>query len=167
MYMLDRLDKQQEGPAPKEVAPYYGFDFAETKLLDRSVNPFDAVIDPGSFTETDTDLQSVPFDFEDVNTPEFPHNWKKGTGDKPFTMDITCRSIQLVFKDSGSKEFGAAAVTVDGKEVAVYDPRQAGWTHCHAAIILREETVQKHHIQIKMQETCTDKVFTILGFGVL
>lgn len=118
-------------------------------------------------TETDTDLQSVPFDFEDVNTPEFPHNWKKGTGDKPFTMDITCRSIQLVFKDSGSKEFGAAAVTVDGKEVAVYDPRQAGWTHCHAAIILREETVQKHHIQIKMQETCTDKVFTILGFGVL
>ena len=68
MYMLDRLDKQQEGPAPKELAPYYGFDFAETKLLDRSVNPFDAVIDPGCFTETDTDLQSVPFDFEDVNT---------------------------------------------------------------------------------------------------
>ena len=55
MYMLDRLDKQQEGPAPKELAPYYGFDFAETKLLDRSVNPFDAVIDPGCFTETDTD----------------------------------------------------------------------------------------------------------------
>lgn len=103
MYMLDRLDKQQEGPAPKELAPYYGFDFAETKLLDRSVNPFDAVIDPGCFTETDTDLQSVPFDFEDVNTPEFPHNWKKGAGDKPFTMDITCRSIQLVFKDSAAR----------------------------------------------------------------
>ena len=131
------------------------FDFADAVTLQQYI------------TETDTDLQSVPFDFEDVNTPEFPHNWKKGTGDKPFTMDITCRSIQLVFKDSGSKEFGAAAVTVDGKEVAVYDPRQAGWTHCHAAIILREETVQKHHIQIKMQETCTDKVFTILGFGVL
>lgn len=167
MYMLDRLDKQQEGPAPKELAPYYGFDFAETKLLDRSVNPFDAVIDPGCFTETDTDLQSVPFDFEDVNTPEFPHNWKKGAGDNPFTMDITCRSIQLVFKDSGSKEFGAAVVTVDGKEVAAYDPRQAGWTHCHAAIILKEETAQRHHIEIKMQEPGTDKVFTILGFGVL
>ncbi len=81
----------------------------------------------------------MPFDFEDVNTPEFPHNWKKGAGDNPFTMDITCRSIQLVFKDSGSKEFGAAVVTVDGKEVAAYDPRQAGWTHCHAAIILKEE----------------------------
>ena len=167
MYMLDRLDKQQEGPAPKELAPYYGFDFAETKLLDRSVNPFDAVIAPGCFTETDTDLQSVPFDFEDVNTPEFPHNWKKGAGDNPFTMDITCRSIQLVFKDSGSKEFGAAVVTVDGKEVAAYDPRQAGWTHCHAAIILKEETAQRHHIEIKMQEPGTDKVFTILGFGVL
>lgn len=167
MYMLDRLDKQQEGPAPKELAPYYGFDFAETKLLDRSVNPFDAVIAPGCFTETDTDLQSVPFDFEDVNTPEFPHNWKKGAGDNPFTMDITCRSIQLVFKDSGSKEFGAAVVTVDGKEVAAYDPRQAGWTHCHAAIILKEKTAQRHHIEIKMQEPGTDKVFTILGFGVL
>ncbi len=167
MYMLDRLDKQQEGPAPKGSAPYYGFDFAETKLLDRSVNPFAAVIDPGSFTETDTDLQSVPFDFEDVNTPEFPHNWKKGAGDKPFTMDITCRSIQLVFKDSGSKEFGAAVVTVDGKEGATYDPRLAGWTHCHAAIILKEETVRKHHIEIAMKEQGTDKVFTILGFGVL
>lgn len=109
----------------------------------------------------------MPFDFEDVNTPEFPHNWKKGAGDKPFTMDITCRSIQLVFKDSGSKEFGAAVVTVDGKEVAAYDPRQAGWTHCHAAIILKEETAQRHHIEIKMQEPGTDKVFTILGFGVL
>ena len=47
----------------------------------------------------------------------------KRQGDNPFTMDITCRSIQLVFKDSGSKEFGAAVVTVDGKEVAAYDPR--------------------------------------------
>ena len=82
------------------------------------MNPFDAVIDPGCFTETDTDLQSVPFDFEDVNTPEFPHNWKKGAGDNPFTMDITCRSIQLVFKDSGSKEFGAAVVTVKGRNRA-------------------------------------------------
>ena len=82
-------------------------------------------------------------------------------------MDITCRSIQLVFKDSGSKEFGAAVVTVDGKEVAAYDPRQAGWTHCHAAIILKEKTAQRHHIEIKMQEPGTDKVFTILGFGVL
>ena len=134
MYMLDRLDKQQEGPAPKELAPYYGFDFAETKLLDRSVNPFDAVIAPGCFTETDTDLQSVPFDFEDVNTPEFPHNWKKGAGDNPFTMDITCRSIQLVFKDSGSKEFGAAVVTVDGKEVAAYDPRQIGRASCRERV---------------------------------
>ena len=71
------------------------------------------------------------------------------------------------FKDSGSKEFGAAVVTVDGKEVAAYDPRQAGWTHCHAAIILKEETAQRHHIEIKMQEPGTDKVFTILGFGVL
>ena len=50
---------------------------------------------------------------------------------------------------------------------SIYDPRQAGWTHCHAAIILKEETAQRHHIEIKMQEPGTDKVFTILGFGVL
>ena len=36
-----------------------------------------------------------------------------------------------------------------------------------AAIILKEETAQRHHIEIKMQEPGTDKVFTILGFGVL
>ena len=39
--------------------------------------------------------------------------------------------------------------------------------NCHAAIILKEETAQRHHIEIKMQEPGTDKVFTILGFGVL
>ena len=46
MYMLDRLDKQQEGPAPKELAPYYGFDFAETKLLDRFSHQWQCITHP-------------------------------------------------------------------------------------------------------------------------
>ena len=160
MYMLDRLDKRRKGLPRKSSPPTTVFDFAETKLLDRSVNPFDAVIDPGCFTETDTDLQSVPFDFEDVNTPEFPHNWKKGAGDNPFTMDITCRSIQLVFKDSGGEvRRGSRLMNGNGKEVAAYDPRAGQLDPLHAAIILKEETAQHH--QSRCREPGTDKVFTI------
>ena len=131
------------------------------------MNPFDAVIDPGCFTETDTDLQSVPFDFEDVNTPEFPTTGRRARATSRSRWTSPAAASSSFLSDSGSKEFGAAVVTVDGKEIAAYDPRQAGWTHCHAAIILKEETAQRHHIEIKMQEPGTDKVFTILGFGVL
>ena len=107
----------------------------------------------------------MPLDAEDVNTPQFPYNWQKAEGDAPFVLELTCRGLQLVLKDSGSPDFGPALVTVDGGEPLRYDPRDAGWTHCHATVLLDEPEARPHRIEIRMAPDAADKTFTILGFG--
>ena len=92
----------------------------------------------------------MPLDAEDVNTPQFPYNWQKAEGDAPFVLELTCRGLQLVLKDSGSPDFGPALVTVDGGEPLRYDPRDAGWTHCHATVLLDEPEARPHRIEIRM-----------------
>lgn len=167
LYMLSRIDSQQRMDAPAPAPAYYGFDYAAIRLLDGSTAPANAVIEPGSFTQRDTDLQAVPLDFEDHNTPQFPYNWQKGEGSAPFVLELDCSALQMVFKDSGSPAFGKAVVTVDGKEVGTYDPRIAGWTHCHATVLFKDNTVRRRRIEVKMAPGDEEKTFTILGFGYL
>ena len=69
-----------------------------------------------------------------------------------------------MFKDSGSPSFGTALVRWDGGERRL-DPLEAGWTHCHATVLFREETSRRHRIAVSMAEGSEDKTFTILGFG--
>ena len=136
--MIERLDRQQLMEEPKPAPAYYGFDFAALHSFDRSALPGGVTVEPGSFTGTDTDLQSVPLDAEDVNTPQFPTTGKKRKATRRSVLELTCRGLQLVLKDSGSPDFGPALVTVDGGEPLRYDPRDAGWTHCHATVLLDE-----------------------------
>ena len=82
-------------------------------------------------------------------------------------MELTCSALQLLFKDSGLPDFGAAIVTVDGQQVGRYDPRQAGWTHCHATILFNNKEASRHRLEIRMDPEEKEKVFTILGFGVV
>lgn len=167
MYLLQRLDAQQSMAPAKEAPPYYSFYFSAMEAYDRSNLPLDISVDPGSFTGTDEDLQMVALDNDTYNTAQFPFNWKKSSGKKPFQMELVCKSLQMVFKDSASLDFGRIRVTVDGQTVAYYDPREVGWTHCHATILFAEETAGKHHIEICMAPEDEGKTFTILGFGVV
>ena len=168
LYCLDRLDHQQPEEEPEgHVLPYYGGDYQSLRLMDRK-DPFPgAVVSPGSFTETDTDLQSVPLDDDDHNTPMFPHNWKKGRGNDPFVLELECRRLVLEFKDSGSQEFGKALVTIDGEKRRILDPTEAGWTHCHTTVLFNKQSTAKHRIEISMAPGDEGKTFTILGFGVV
>lgn len=166
LYLIDRLDGQQPLPVfDYQVPPQYGVDFAAVRLLDRKDGLEGAVIRPGSFTEWDTDLQSVPLDDCLENTPQFPYNWKKGAGEEPFVLELTCSKLALEFKDSASLEFGKAEIWVDGALARVLDPREAGWTHCNTAILFNEAEARPHRIEIRMVEADRDKTFTILGFG--
>ncbi len=165
MYLLQRLDGQQPMEEPVQSPAYYGFDYAGLQFFDRSCLPQGTQVKPGSFSLTDTDLQSVPLDFDEVNTPQFPFNWKKGPGKEPFELRISCSALQMVFKDSGSPEFGRAVVTVDGQALGCYDPREAGWTHCHATVLFNRGETKPHTVQIQMHPDDEDKAFTILGFG--
>ena len=168
LYLIDRLDNQQpEQEREAYVPPYYGADYENLRLMDRK-DPFPgAAITPGSFTETDTDLQAVPLDGDSHNTPMFPHNWKKGPGSDPFVLELTCRRLALEFKDSGSQEFGKALVTIDGEKRRILDPTEAGWTHCHTTVLFNKQETAKHRIEITMAPGDEEKTFTILGFGVM
>lgn len=167
LYLIDRLSHQQpDAEDTGYVPPYYGADFEDLQLLDRK-QPGDAVIDPGSFTDTDGDLQCVPLDDDMHNTPMFPNNWKKAAGSAPFGLEITCRKLVLEFKDSGSAEFGRAMVTIDGEKHRILDSREAGWTHCHTTVLFNKQTPARHRVEITMVPGDEEKVFTILGFGVV
>lgn len=166
LYLIDRLDRQQAMPEPPaELPPYYGTEYAGVRLLDGKDGLEGARVSPGSFTLRDTDLQSVPLDAAPEITPQFPYNWQKGPGSAPFVLDITCRSLHLIFKDSGDPRFGKARVRVDGVWERVLDPREAGWTHCHATLLFREERSAAHRVEIAMEPEDEGKLFTILGFG--
>lgn len=164
LYLTGRLDAQQPmAEAADSVPPVYGVEYAAVKLLDGQDSFAGAQVDPGSFTLRDEDLQCVPLDASSMNTPQFPYNWQKGPGEAPFVLDIACKSLMLIFKDSGSPAFGKAQVWTDGQRGPILDPREANWTHCHATELFRGTETQQHHIEIHMADV--EKTFTILGFG--
>lgn len=150
-------------------APLIGDDFVHVKLLDRKNGNNIALIDEGSFCKTDTDLQMAEVDAHDYGTPQFPNNWMRpgeGRGSQSsFNISLQCKRLILIFKDSGSDEFGTADIRVDGVLVRKVDPRKINWTHCHALLLLDEEQVREHSIEIDMAEGHEHKCFTILGFG--
>ena len=166
LYLIDRLGAQQPEQEPRGyVPPYYGADYEDLKLLDRAQSCPGAAVTPGSFAGTDTDLQAVPLDDDEYNTPMFPHNWMKAAGDAPFVLELTCRRLVLEFKDSGSPDFGKAIVTIDGEKHRILDPTEAGWTHCHTTVLFNRQESAPHRVEIRMAPEDKDKTFTILGFG--
>lgn len=147
--------------------PAIGRSFVGIHLIDKKDNVCGAVIEQGSFKETDKELQFVEMDDNPFGTPQFPYNWMHtpNSGDESFHLTVNSRSLLLVFKDSGRMDFGKANVYVDGNLVLTANPLAVGWTHCNAVILYQEEISRKHHVEIKMAEDSQDKYFTILGFG--
>ncbi|GIP17342.1 hypothetical protein J40TS1_29840 [Paenibacillus montaniterrae] len=147
--------------------PIIGNDFAHVRLLDRSTNTAIAEIAKGAFHETDTDLQMVEMNDQPFATAQFPHNWMHTAeaGNESFKLKLKSRSLLLVYKDSGSNDFGRADIFVDGKLVQTADPRIINWTHCHATILYNEPEAREHTIEIQMAPGDEHKRFTILAFG--
>ncbi|CAM3372906.1 SGNH/GDSL hydrolase family protein [Paenibacillus lupini] len=168
-YLFEEADRSEaEGlDIMIEKLPVIGNDFVEIRLLDRSNCEGIAVIEAGSFIETDTDLHMVELDFDSFGTPQFPFNWMHTAeaGDGSFKLTIHSKRLILVFKDSGSQEFGSAEILVDGQHMKVADPHIINWTHCNAVILYNEQESKEHTVEIKMASGHEDKRFTILGFG--
>ena len=186
LHLLKKVDTQpveEDTLQLEQIKPPLGGAFERVKLLDRN-NCSEAIaqIDCGDFCGTDDDLQAVEMDEDLEPTKEFPYNWmyQGGKGDradvriansnpadtrpaniKPFSMDITCTSLLLVFKDSGSIHAGCAEVWADGEKVLVADPHINGWTHCNAVICFRDKECGPHHVEIRMVDGDEDKEFTI------
>ncbi len=125
-------------------------------------------LDCGSFTETDTVLQAVELDMDSTATPMFTDNWMRPTDcpdETPFTVFLRCRSFFLIFKDSGDLEAGKADVFVNGKPVKTCNPKEIGWTHCHAALIVPDGEAADYEIKIYPNGEDKNKRFTVLGLA--
>ncbi|MFY9393856.1 MAG: SGNH/GDSL hydrolase family protein [Halanaerobiales bacterium] len=168
-YLFAETDKAAiaEEDINLDKKPLLGDAFKNIRLLDRNTNTEAATIEAGGFRLRDHDLQRVEMDADLGGTAQFPNNWMhniySGTGS--FKMTITSKSLMLVFKDSGSADFGKAEVYVDGKYVKTLDPRRVNWTHCNATLLYQEDEAREHTIEIKMAPGDEFKSFTILGFG--
>ena len=165
------LVKEEKPEITLTEVPVLSDAFWQVQLLDKRRNECGAVICPGDFTEVDEELQAVEMDMNLNVTKEFPYNWmycgsRRGNAEyRPFTMDIECESLFLVFKDSAANHVGKAEVYVDGELCLVADPRINGWTHCNALIVFRERERKLYHVEVRMRKGDEEKDFTILGFG--
>ena len=146
-------------PAP------FSAEFEGVKLLDRRCAEAAENLDCGDFSGTDKELQAVERNRDLSVTPEFPDNWLHTGGDRPFCMDIVCSALLIVAKDSASPMAGCIEAFVDGEKVREINPRDVGWTHCNALILLRGAERKRHHVEIRMRQGDEQKQFTILGFG--
>jgi len=169
--MANRAGRKETGESKKDLLenpPLIGNTFEHVKLMDKKNPCPGAVVMPGGFTYTDKVLQSVEMDGELEQIPQFPYNWQyRGNlgGEPDFCMDISCRALLLVFKDSGETDVAKAHIYVDGKFVRTADPYVNGWLHCNAMIILKEDVSRMHHVEISVEEEDRKKQCTILGFG--
>ncbi|WOC33007.1 MULTISPECIES: SGNH/GDSL hydrolase family protein [Caproicibacterium] len=172
-YLVKQAVAQKKTEADQTEAllqqkPVLGGTYEDVRLLDRKDNFIGAKIDCGSFAEHDDDLQCVEQDDHLETTPEFPYNWchtGTETNNDAFRLQLTCKALLLVYKDSGETNAGQADVFVDGKKVMTVNPRTIGWTHCNPLILFHEETAKAHTVELRMVETDRSKKFTILGFG--
>lgn len=172
-YLVKQAVAQKKTEADQTEAllqqkPVLGDTYEDVRLLDRKDNFIGAKIDCGSFAEHDDDLQCVEQDDHLETTPEFPYNWchtGTETNNDAFRLQLTCKALLLVYKDSGETNAGQADVFVDGKKVMTVNPRTIGWTHCNPLILFHEETAKAHTVELRMVETDRSKKFTILGFG--
>jgi len=151
-----------------DITPPIGGEFENVILFDKKDHTDLAVVEQGSFTDTDTVLQSVEQDMNLTQTPMFPYNWYyrgKESGEfEPFKLDVEATALLIIFKDSCENADGSASVFVDGVKVLTLDPKIVGWTHCNPTIIFRNSELKKRHIEVKVDDPT--KNFTILGFGI-
>lgn len=167
-----------EGSVPEHIIPVIGGEFENVRLIDRKSIPEGVDIDCGAFGETDEKLQMVERDEMLVATKEFPDNWhfdgrkradlQAGTEDEaplPFSIQITCRSLFLIYKDFPATEGGSAEVFIDGMHELDVDAAKIGWTHCNAKLCFRSEKACKIRVEIRIKEGTERRQFTILGFG--
>lgn len=170
IYLMKQIDA---APAMADTdwrskEPVFGTTFEKVELVDKAwKSELLQELKAGSFCEIDEDLQRVEMDDVLAPVPEFPNNWAHVSGNDPFSVKITCKSLLIVSKDSGSAEYGKATVKVDGEEVLTLDPRAVGWTHCTPQIICRGEETKEHLIEVQMIPGDEEKKMTILGFGVV
>lgn len=130
-------------------------------------NNDDVKITAGGFNGTDKNCQTL----KKTNKSDFPQNWYKAPGSsaESFKMDIKCKNLVLTYKVQGSwlaEKFGKADIFVDGKKIGTYDGgKEGGWNNCENLLLIDENEVKNHTVEVKMVKGSEKKGFTIVCMG--
>ena len=125
-------------------------------------------VDYGGFSDTDSTLQACEYNLDPFVSKIFTENWLRKAGAQgDFEMEVECRRLLIITKDSSDVKDGVADIYVDDKFVKSVNSREIGWTHCNPQIILRSDESALHKVNVRMHEGNEDKEFTILGFGIV
>ncbi|MBB6637817.1 SGNH/GDSL hydrolase family protein [Cohnella thailandensis] len=100
--------------------------------------------------------------------PQFPNGWTRSadaSGDG-FAMELTCRSLFLVYMESKDPGTGAIDLFVDGEFMLKAEGyMSSGWNNPAARMVLSEETPKRRRVEIRMADGSKNKKFSILAFG--
>lgn len=169
-YLFEMVDK--EDMAKEDITldkePVYGTQFKDIVRFDRSNAEQFAKITQVGYDAKDTDIQYVERDMDLEASPQFADNWMNdgSVSGAEFKVNICCKNLIAVIKDSGSSEFGTIDIYVDGKVVKTINPLDNGWAHCNPQIVVDEQDSAEHEVVFRMKDGDEGKKFTILGFGV-
>ena len=161
-------EDQDTDPSIFDGTPAIGCSYESVRLLDKKDTYEKAHIDCGGFSMTDTQLQRVERDLYLEQAPQLPYNWMyDGTfcEPKPFLMQITCRSLFVICKDSGEVDVAKANIYVDDVLVRTYDPHEVDWLHTNALLLFNGQESAAHRVRVEIVPEDLDKKCTILGFG--
>ncbi len=163
LFTLTAMKDASQPIAPVPETDVYGADFAGMQLI-TSQNPSGTTVTTGSFTSTDTALQT----FSRTAKGAFPDNWhhKSDGGNESLKIELTCKNILLSYKFSSSQNFGKASVYIDGQFITELNGYlNGGWNNTETVLIFDQDVSAPHVLEIKMSEGQENKSFTILGIG--
>lgn len=148
--------------------PVFGIQFKDIECFDRLNAEKYATITQTGYDAKDTDIQYVEKNLDLNASPVLENNWMNdgSVKDAEFKLNLTCKNLVVILKDSGQSSFGLVDIVVDGKVVKTINPLENGWSHCNPQIAIDEKESAEHEVIIRMAEGSEGKCSTILGFGV-
>lgn len=169
-YLFEVVDREEMASEDVNLdkKPVYGIQFKDIECFDRTNAEQYATISQTGYDAKDDDIQYVERDMDLSASPQFADNWMNdgSVAGAEFKVNLTCKNLVAVIKDSGASSFGTADIYVDGKVVKTINPLENGWSHCNPQIVIDEEKSAEHEVVFRMAEGQEGKSFTILGFGV-
>lgn len=161
--LIDEIDASEtdspfEIPAGyKNENPFESFTTLYADTQDKNVT-----INAGGFSQKDTEIQAYLH-----GGKCFPENWKNdGSSSQPFKMELSCKSLIMIYKNANNTSFGKYEAYVDGKLQNTYaGHEEGGWNNCMIVMLIDEASAARHTVEIKPAAGEEGKAFTILAFG--
>lgn len=148
---------------------YQGIKMIDSTTTEDSAFEFDA-IDAGGFSGRDENIPTFQYLYNGVKGAKwFPDNWMydgSGTNKNPLTIEVNCKTLMILYKETSESAYGSADLYVDGvKKSTLSCYNKTGWNNGKVCIALKEENSAKHKIELKMAEGSETKKFTLYAIG--